>query len=159
MGEKSTTMPCTVKAFGDEAVITGAVPNGFAVTYKGRHLRLAAKDLDDMIEQITRRFKEAKANRDAGEEVIRAVHPQVRKLYNFVGGLAARWHDEKLYEDINDYKKAIQAKCPKEFTVTKMIKRPFGFEFTHSGFKGRTFVVAIKARSTEFGLVEPKRKK
>ena len=38
--------------------------------------------------------------------------------------LYERWQDEKEYEDIEDYLKAIQNKAPEAF---KIHKRPFGF--------------------------------
>lgn len=44
------------------------------------------------------------------------------KLYN-------RWLDEKEYEDINDYKAVIEKYIPAEITITKMTKKPFGFQF------------------------------
>jgi hypothetical protein len=45
-----------------------------------------------------------------------------------MGHLAARWSDEKEYEDINDYQKVIT--LPAGFTLLKMTKRPFGFHFS-----------------------------
>ena len=44
--------------------------------------------------------------------------------------LYGRWQDEKKYEDIADYGKNIAAALPDGFTLTKMTKGPFGFEFT-----------------------------
>lgn len=49
---------------------------------------------------------------------------------SFICYLYARWQDEKEYEDIEEYKSAIQMKMPEGFLITKMTKRPFGFEFT-----------------------------
>lgn len=46
------------------------------------------------------------------------------KYADFLCYLWARWQDEKEYEDINDYLKAIQIRIPGAF---KMTKRPFGF--------------------------------
>ena len=57
---------------------------------------------------------------------------KAKKFFNetapFVECLAFRWDNEKEYEDINDYKTALQKKG-KEFGVKilKMTKRPFGF--------------------------------
>lgn len=48
-----------------------------------------------------------------------------------VAYLAARWKDEGQYEDIADYKKAIEGKIvDKGIVITKMNKKPFGFNFT-----------------------------
>lgn len=46
------------------------------------------------------------------------------KYTDFLCYLWERWQDEKEYEDINDYLKAIQIRIPGDF---KMTKRPFGF--------------------------------
>jgi hypothetical protein len=53
-----------------------------------------------------------------------------------MGYLASRWMDESQYEDINDYKKNLQKFVDDNnlgVTITKMLKRPFGCEFTVGG--------------------------
>jgi AICAR transformylase/IMP cyclohydrolase PurH len=47
-------------------------------------------------------------------------------LFNLIDRLSARWQDEKEYEDIAEYGKAIAAKLPPEVAFVKMLKRPFG---------------------------------
>lgn len=42
---------------------------------------------------------------------------------DFLCYLWGRWQDEKKYEDIQDYLKAIQTKIPEAYKITK---RPFG---------------------------------
>jgi len=54
--------------------------------------------------------------------------------------LASRWMDEAQYEDINDYKKNLQKFSDDNglgVTITKMVKRPFGCEFTAVGERFR----------------------
>jgi hypothetical protein len=51
-----------------------------------------------------------------------------------VANLGGRWQDEKEYENIEDYKKALEPRAtPFGATITKMSKRPFGFDFTVEG--------------------------
>lgn len=55
------------------------------------------------------------------------------KSLDHMGYLASRWQDESQYEDINDYKKNLQEFAHRNdlpVTITKMLKRPFGCEFT-----------------------------
>jgi hypothetical protein len=61
----------------------------------------------------------------------------------FFGMLAGRWADEREYEDIADYQKVLQRDAPEGFTITGMVKRPFGFQFTI----GTDAVYAIKCTS------------
>lgn len=52
-------------------------------------------------------------------------------MQDLLSNLYVRWLDEKEYEDINDYKKVVDAELKKySMEVTKMNKRPFGFNFT-----------------------------
>lgn len=57
---------------------------------------------------------------------INAMHAALQRT---VENLASRWADESQYEDIADYKAAIEKALPAGFAVTKMTKRPFGFWF------------------------------
>lgn len=52
-----------------------------------------------------------------------------KDLQTTMVNLASRWMDESQYEDINDYRKVIEAKLPAGFVIVKMTKRPFGFHF------------------------------
>jgi hypothetical protein len=52
------------------------------------------------------------------------------KVAPTLDSLAARWQDESEYEDINEYGEAIQKLLPEGFTLIKMSKRPFGFDFS-----------------------------
>jgi hypothetical protein len=55
-----------------------------------------------------------------------------------LGYLASRWLDESQYEDINDYQKNLQTIGDKYgVIIVKMIKRPFGCEFTADGRRFR----------------------
>ncbi len=56
--------------------------------------------------------------------------------------LAARWNDEREYEDFADYRDAIKLMFPAPFTVTKITSRPFAVSFTHP-IDNRTFRVAV----------------
>ena len=59
---------------------------------------------------------------------------------NLVANLASRWADEKDYENPEDYKDRMQKAAPVEtgIRITKMIRRPFGFEWTLQGVTYRT---------------------
>lgn len=55
-----------------------------------------------------------------------------------LGYLACRWQDESKYEDIKDYQKNLQTIADRYgVIVVKMIKRPFGCEFTADGRRFR----------------------
>lgn len=55
-------------------------------------------------------------------------------------GLHDRWQDEKQFEDINDYQIPFEPQAKiNEVTITKMLKRPFGFKCTHKGKKYKVF--------------------
>lgn len=52
------------------------------------------------------------------------------KVQDAMANLAARWADEKDYEDINDYRLPLQnLVCAVGAKITKMNRRPFGFYF------------------------------
>lgn len=51
-------------------------------------------------------------------------------LQNTMENLASRWMDEQEYENIAEYQAVIAKQLPKGFVITRMTKRPFGFEFT-----------------------------
>lgn len=70
------------------------------------------------------------------------------KSLDRMGYLASRWMDESQYEDINDYKANLQKFVDENnlgVTITKMLKRPFGCEFTAGS---DTFRFTIKASGT-----------
>ena len=75
------------------------------------------------------------------------------KVENLMSSLYSRWLDEKDYEDINDYALPIKAIIEPLATLTKMTKRPFGFEFTlpcaEDTPNGSTYHVFMK--STQYG--------
>lgn len=66
------------------------------------------------------------------------------KLFPLVDRLAARWADESEYEDLKEYQTTLQKTMPKGCTITRMTKRPFGFEFKHEKL---TFVVKATAKA------------
>jgi len=63
-------------------------------------------------------------------ENIARIDKMVNDLTNLMISLAGRWSDEKDYENINDYAAPIVQKLSPGFLMTKMTKRPFGFQFT-----------------------------
>jgi hypothetical protein len=67
------------------------------------------------------------------------------KSLDHMAYLASRWWDESEYENINDYKKNIQKFSDDNalgVTITKMLKHPFGCEYTTVG---QVFRYTIKA--------------
>jgi uncharacterized protein YaaR (DUF327 family) len=63
-------------------------------------------------------------------ENIKRINDMFNNVSDLVERLAARWQDEKEYEDIITYKDVIQRQIPKEFVIAAMTKKPFGFQFT-----------------------------
>lgn len=69
------------------------------------------------------------------EQKLTAVKAAMAKLMGvlqtneaLVGNLAARWDDEREYEDINDYRTVLAPFFQAAgFDIVKMSKRPFGF--------------------------------
>lgn len=60
-----------------------------------------------------------------------------------LGYLACRWQDESKYEDIKDYQKNLQTIADKYgVIIVKMIKRPFGCDFTADGRRFRYICTA-----------------
>lgn len=57
------------------------------------------------------------------------INEMFNKIANLLTILSIRWQAEKEYEDITEYQVAIQEFLPEGFTITKMIKRSFGFQF------------------------------
>jgi hypothetical protein len=68
--------------------------------------------------------------------------------------LAARWADEKEYEDIADYRKVIESELvamnATDVEITKMIRRPFGFE---CNFMGAKYRLTCNSRACEYGRI------
>jgi len=62
---------------------------------------------------------------------------RIKKLAAF----AERWSDEREYEDIAEYQKAVQALLPEGAVIERMSKRPFGFEVN---IDGHVYRVAVK---------------
>jgi hypothetical protein len=54
-------------------------------------------------------------------------------IENLMVNLYCRWLDEKDYEDINDYLVVIKKEVPSNIIISKMNKRPFGFNFSFGG--------------------------
>lgn len=65
--------------------------------------------------------------------------------------LQSRWQDESKYEDISDYGKVIAANLPEGFMLTKMTKRPFGFEFSIG--TGAVYVMQTTSRQLSWKRV------
>ena len=57
------------------------------------------------------------------------INTMFASLTDFLSNLFGRWQDEREYEDIADYGKAIAAQLPEGFKLIAMQKRPFGFKF------------------------------
>jgi hypothetical protein len=62
--------------------------------------------------------------------LLKQIQANFEKLFPLMEQLSGRWMDESKYENIADYQARIQKELPPGFIITKMIKRPFGFEFT-----------------------------
>lgn len=61
---------------------------------------------------------------------------------SMMANLATRWANESQYENPNDYKNVIQSHADKYgVKITKMIRRPFGCEFT---VDNRTYRYTVK---------------
>lgn len=58
-----------------------------------------------------------------------AIQAAYEKIQNLIINLSARYNSEREHEDINDYMAPIQKELPANFKITRMTKRPFGFEF------------------------------
>lgn len=70
----------------------------------------------------------------------------------FIDNLAARWEDESEFEDINDYKAALQkAATPFGLTIGTMSRRPFGCTLTSADNK--TFRVRVLKTQIKFEQV------
>ena len=63
-------------------------------------------------------------------ENLKRINEVFSDLLPLLTTLARRWLAEKQYEDINDYAVPFKKALPKGFTLRRMTKRPFGFEFT-----------------------------
>ena len=73
------------------------------------------------------------------------------KLENVMYTLYGRWQDEKEYEDIADYGVTLRSYLPEGFELTKMHKKPFGFEFTLESNPGAVYFVKMTAKEYSWG--------
>ena len=71
------------------------------------------------------------------QEIWAAINEE--KTSNFFFSLYERWQDEKEYEDIADYLKAIQNSIPEAYSITK---RPFGIKCKASDGNIHAFIKA-----------------
>lgn len=69
---------------------------------------------------------------------------------SFLSDLAGRWHDEKTYEDFEDYKKVISEKF-KDFKIKKINKRPFGLTIELT--EGYNLRVKVQLSKTKAAIV------
>lgn len=67
------------------------------------------------------------------------------ELETILAVLSARWHDERAYENIANYANIIKSWLPAGVRLTKMLKRPFGFQFTVEGFNAE-YSITVSAR-------------
>lgn len=74
----------------------------------------------------------------------------VNVLGDFLFDLYERWQDEKEYEDIADYGKAIAKSLPAGFEFVAISKRPWGFTFRKDA---STWQIAVTSRSIKFRKV------
>ena len=81
-------------------------------------------------------------------ENLARINAMFKGIEDLACNLAARWQDEKEFEDINDYAKVLQAKLPEGFKLVKMTKAPFGFQFSIG--TEALYVIKICARSVEW---------
>lgn len=68
-------------------------------------------------------------------------------LQKLMSNLYARWLDEREYEDIAEYGKAVERNLPEGVTFVKITKRPFGVHL-----KVDSLVFAIEINSTRYRL-------
>lgn len=61
---------------------------------------------------------------------LKLINAMYKKQQNLMVNLAGRWADESRYENIDEYQKVIERAIGPQFTIAKMSKRPFGFQFT-----------------------------
>jgi hypothetical protein len=62
-------------------------------------------------------------------ESIKLLNTTIQSIERSMSHFYIRWLDEREYEDIKDYQVAIQSQLPSNFNITKMNKKPFGFNF------------------------------
>lgn len=75
-------------------------------------------------------------------ENLAKIDTMVDAVMNTACNLYSRWLDEKDYEDINDYLAVIQKNNPvDEIIISKMNKRPFGFNFSFGGTEQYQFYI------------------
>jgi hypothetical protein len=56
------------------------------------------------------------------------------KLEGPMTNLYSRWQDERLYEDIADYGKALEKNLPEGWELVKMLSKPFAMILKHPQF-------------------------
>jgi hypothetical protein len=64
---------------------------------------------------------------------LKRINAMFSTIQGLLQNLWARWQDEGKYENIDDYGKVIAKNLPKGFKLSRMTKRPFGFEFSING--------------------------
>lgn len=72
----------------------------------------------------------ASARQPTSQEDLKRINDMLSLMQPLVLQLAFRWMDEREYEDILEYKAVLEKQLPQGFYITKMTKRPFGFEFS-----------------------------
>ena len=61
---------------------------------------------------------------------LKRINSMFNAMSDLLGYLHARWQDESEYENIAEYAKAVRKNLPKGFKLLRMMKRPFGFQFS-----------------------------
>jgi hypothetical protein len=77
-----------------------------------------------------------------------------KEFQKFFSYLYSRWQDEKEFEDIEDYKKAVQTRVPESWTVLSMTKQPFAFTFSLENAPGSVFRFRMNSRSMAFDHIK-----
>lgn len=71
------------------------------------------------------------------------------KLIDFFWYLYCRWQDEKMYEDFEEYKKALVKNLPKELSLISFTQSPFT---ATCSFKGRKIMLSANKKSVSWKL-------
>jgi hypothetical protein len=96
--------------------------------------------------------KSAAAKIPTSPENLAKINKMYSGMQKLVISLFHRWQDEQGLEDIKEYGANISKKLPKGFTLTRMTKKPFGFEFSI----GTEVLYSVRIVGTKYSWVRVK---
>ncbi len=79
------------------------------------------------------------------QQNLETINTMVDNIEKLMVNLYCRYQGEKDYEDINDYMEVIKKNVPSNIIVSKMNKRPFGFNFSFGGDAQYQYFVSMKS--------------